>query len=86
MKVFEFGARNIDERLRIAINQRKPGALNLNHHAMAASERMEYVGDREFNFRDLARFERLRFLEAVAEFASKHIAADELLVTAHFEM
>ena len=85
-EVLRFGRRYIYERLRVAVNQREPGALHLNHDAMAAAERVKDVGNREFDFSDFAGLEWLWLLEAVAEFATKNVAANELLVTAHGNM
>ena len=37
------------------------------------------------DLRHFARLERLRFLEAVAEFSAEHFATNELLITTHLD-
>src|SRR5437763_111576 len=67
VKVFGFGGGNIDEALWVAVHQWKPCALDLHHQAMIAAEGVKDVGNRELDFCDFARFERLWFFKAVAE-------------------
>src|SRR5688572_10677132 len=82
-EVFRLGSRDIHEGLRVTVHQREPGALHLHHDPMTAAERVEDVGNLEFDFRDFARLKRLRLLEAVAKFSAEDIAPHELLVAAH---
>src|SRR5205823_12290630 len=78
-----FGAVNIHEGLWIAIDQRKPRALDLDHHAMAAAKGVIAILHGESYRSWLVGRKRLRLFQAVAEFAAHHVAADELLKTAH---
>ncbi len=48
-KLIGLGIGNVCERLRIAVCQRKPGALHLNHDAVAATEHV-YRGARTASF------------------------------------
>src|SRR5436309_14094325 len=82
-KIFRCRGVNIYKRLRITIDQRKPGALDLHHGAMTAAESVEDVGHGELNLRDLPRFEWFGLLKAVAELSAKNVAAHKLLVSAH---
>ncbi len=50
---------------------------------MAGAERVERVGHHVLDARHRARLERLRLLVAVPELAPHHLAADELLISAH---
>src|ERR1035438_975560 len=80
------GGGNVHKGLGIAVHQGEPGALHLNHDTVTATESMANVRHRELNLADLARFEWLRFLEAVAEFAPENVAAHKLLITSHTDM
>ena len=83
MKIFWFCRRDIYERLRVAIHQREPGALDLHHDTVPAPECVEYVGHGEPDRGGFARFERLRFLEAVSELSAEHVSTHELLIVPH---
>lgn len=78
-----FGIVDIDELLRIAIDQRKPAALYLNHEPVPFPERMEYVGHPIFDLCDLPWDERFGTCEAVAEFSSEQLSTNQLLKSAH---
>src|SRR5207245_10196985 len=82
-KIFWFCRRDVHKCLRMPVHQRKPGALHLHHHTMAAAESVENVRHREFDLRHFARFKWLRFLETLAKLAAEHVSPHELLVTAH---
>src|SRR3954463_1720417 len=69
--VFGFRRRDIDEGLWVAIHEREPGALHLDHHAMAAAEGVTDVRQGELNLRHFLRFKWFWFLEAVTEFAAE---------------
>src|SRR5580658_2352752 len=84
-KVGRLGIRDIQEGLRIAIRERKPGALNLHHDAMAAAKSVVHVLHREGYFLDLAGCERFRSFKTVAEFSAEWFSAHELLISAHGE-
>ena len=81
--VVGLGLRNRHEPLRVAVHHREPAALDVDHHLVAAFERVRHVLHVECHLRDLARREGLRVGEAVAELAAHHLAPDELLEAAH---
>src|SRR6185437_9495490 len=71
---------NIDEGLRVAVDQREPAALHLDHDPVAL---FEGVGDLVNIKGDLSRSvgnEGLGFFVAVAKFATKDLGADKALV------
>src|SRR5580698_7340704 len=74
-KVGRFRIGNVQERLRIAIGEREPGALNLHHDAMAAAKSVVHVLHCEGHFLDLAGDERLRRFKTVAEFSAEWFSA-----------
>ncbi len=73
---------DIQKLLGVAIDQRKPRTLHLNHDAVAFSKRVPNVGQAEIDGGHLAGHKRFGMLEAVAEFASQHFATYEHLVAA----
>ena len=74
-KVFGLGFENVVHvLLRVAVNQRKPGALDVHHDPVPLLEGMADVLKWQINFRHLARHEWLRFFVAVAESTSNDIA------------
>src|SRR5579863_3014432 len=75
LELFRFGVGNIRERLGIAVGEREPRALHLDHDPVSAPERVVQVGHREVDVRDLARLEGRRFLPAVPEFGAEWFAA-----------
>lgn len=86
LKIFRASGGNINERLRISINQREPGALHLNHHAMSSAKGMTNILQRELEVRDFTRLERGRLLEALPKLAAQDVTSHELLVASHREM
>src|SRR5262249_2507417 len=74
---------DVGERLRIAIDQRKPGALYLHHDFMTAAKGVinvfQLVLDRSWH----VWLEGLRILKTVAELAAHYVAAHQLLMPAH---
>ena len=70
----------VDERLRVAIDQREPRALHLHHDAMARPKNM--VGGVEINgvFVHFVGLHRFRLLETVAESPAKHVVGDHQLI------
>src|SRR5215468_259131 len=74
---------NINKLLRIAINQREPRTLDLNHHPMSAPERVINIGHLEVDRGWLIRRHRLGLFKAVAELSAKRLAVHQLLITAH---
>src|ERR1039458_630686 len=82
-KILWLGGRNVHERLWVAVNQREPGTLHLDHHPVPGAEGVKDVGNGKLDGCYLAGLERLGLVQAVAEPAAKHIPTDKLLVTAH---
>ena len=83
LKVLVGAGIDVHHFLGIAVNQRKPAALNLDHDAVAFFEGVGNVVHREFYVGDLARDECFRYLEAVPVTPTHDIAADQHLVTIH---
>src|ERR1700730_5681685 len=79
------GVGNIYKLLRVAIDQGKPSALDLYHDAMAAAKRVIDVGQGKVQRSRLVGGERLGLFEAVAELSTEWLAADQLLIAAHFD-
>src|SRR5882724_12037511 len=77
---------DVHKGLRVAIHEREPGALHMDHEAMTPAEGVKHIRHGEFNFRGLSGFEGRGLLEAVAEFAAENIAPHELLIAAHPNM
>ena len=67
---------NVAKRLRIAIEQRKPSALDLHHHAMAGPERVTHIRKGPLKLSDLSGFEWFWFVITFAELASERLTAD----------
>src|SRR5450631_427409 len=65
LKILGLRRGDLQELLRIPIDQWEPRALNVDHQAMAPAEGMIDVGQLEFDLLDLARSERLGLLIAV---------------------
>ena len=80
LEVALVGRVDVDEFLWVAIEQRKPTALNLNHQSVPRPESMADILERELYDRRLVRFERFGLLKTLTELAAKDVAADELLV------
>ena len=76
----------VDKFLGIAVDERKPTALYLDHNAVAVFEGVQHVLQRQFNIGNLARGEGFRFVEVVAIAPAKHLAADHLLVMPHADV
>src|SRR5690242_5456665 len=72
-----------DERLRIPIDHRKPGALYLNHEPVALREPVVTVSEADRVRGRLPRNERLRFPETVPEARAEDFAGHHHLVTTH---
>jgi len=83
LKIFRLGIGNIQEFLRVPVNQRKPRALNLNHDAMAATKCVVDAGQIEMYRGGLVGLKRLRLLKTVAKFRTERLASDHLLVSTH---
>src|SRR5262249_57443248 len=74
---------DVQELLWIAINQREPCALDVDHYSMALLERVVYVGHREGNARDFVRLHRRRLRPALAIFRAHRLAPHPHFVTLH---
>ena len=83
LEVGWFRGVDVKELLRVTVDEREPGALDLHHDAVVAPECMVNVGHDIFDFRDLVWDERCRGGEAVTEFPAHHFAANELLIAGH---
>ena len=83
LKIFRPRLWNIYKLLRIAINQREPRTLDLNHHPMPAPERVINIGHLEVDRGWLIGRHRLGLFKAVAELRAKRLAMHQLLITAH---
>src|SRR5580692_2955884 len=70
------------KRLRVAIDERKPTRLDLDHDLVVALECVEHVVELELDLRDLPRDERLRRLVAVTEPAAERFATYQRLLAA----
>ncbi len=44
LEIFRLGGGDVHEGLRVAVHEREPGALHVDHHAMAAAEGVADVG------------------------------------------
>src|SRR5579863_1139689 len=75
LKIFRLGVGNVGKRLRIAVSERKPRALDLNHDAVTAAECVIQIGHSEVDIGLLAGHKRLRLFPARAEFRAKRLAA-----------
>ena len=76
---------NFHELLRIAVHQRKPRTLHMNHNPVSATERMVDIRQLEFDLLHFARRERLGLFETLSELAPEGLAANELLIAAHLD-
>ena len=82
LEIVRAGLINIDERLRVAVEQREPRALDLHHQPVTRPEDVADVVERKHDPRRLIGHERHGLLEAVAELAAEHVAAHQLLIAA----
>src|SRR5262249_47193665 len=64
---------DVDERLGIPIEHRKPRALDLNHHPVPLEKRMVFVAERELKLRLFAWHHRLRLAHAVPELRAQDV-------------
>src|SRR5207253_3755004 len=81
LEIRRLRVRNIQKLLRVAIHQRKPRTLDLNHDAMAWPERMQHIRHPILDLLLLARCERLRLRETVAELTAERLAPHKLLIS-----
>ncbi len=69
----------IDVLLRVAVDQRKPAALHVDHDAMPFLERVTNVLKRKIDLGNFAGHERFRFFITVSKPAANDFAANHLL-------
>src|SRR5713101_1451197 len=74
---------NVHELLRIAVGQREPGALNLNHDSMSRAESVSHIRKLELDVIRLTGIEGYGLFEALAILAAERLAANQLLIAAH---
>src|SRR5207247_1191445 len=70
-------ARDVDERLRVAVHEGEPRALDVDHDAVPPAEGVAHVGHAESDRLRLAGFEGLRLLEAPAELPAEGLAPQD---------
>src|SRR5258708_15923477 len=68
--------------LRVAINKREPGALDLYHHSMTFKKRMVSVVQADYVRENFAGRNRLRTRKALTVSSAEYFAADHHLVAA----
>ena len=85
-EIIRFCLEDITEFLWVAIHQREPTTLDLNHDSMSAAEAVIGIGQGKEYFRRLIRLERFWLFKTVTELASNHIAPHELLIAAHLNL
>ena len=73
----------LDVLLRVAVDDREPCALHLDHDLVALLEDMVLVNQVNVELGHPVRDERLRLLEALVVAAAEHLAGDHELVAAH---
>lgn len=71
--------------LRIAVDQRKPSALDLDHDSMSGFESVVNILQRDFDGGDFIRLEWFGGNEAVAEPSSEYLATDHELVSGEID-
>src|SRR5450432_3408272 len=86
LKIARLGLRDVDERLRIAVGQWEPTALDLHHDPMSGTERMAYIRHDEIDRVGLARRKRFGLRKAPAILAAEGLPAHQLLVSAHMNV
>jgi len=74
---------DIAKSLRVAVDEREPRRLYLDHQAVTGTNRMQRVRKSELHFGHFSGLEWLVLLEAIPELATEDIPSDELLVAAH---
>src|SRR5215510_9528655 len=74
---------DVHELLRIAINQREPCALDVDHYPMALLECVIDVGHREGNVSSFARLHRLRLRPTLAVLRAHRLATHQHLIAVH---
>ena len=77
------GRIDIDEGLRVAVDDGKPSALNLHHDAVPPFERVVPVAQVELDGGHLARNQRLRAREAVPELRTQDFPGEQHLKMSH---
>src|SRR5215813_14239069 len=83
LEVLVFGLIDVHELLRIAVDQREPSALDMDHYSMALLESVIDVGHREGNVRNFVRLHRLRLRPTIAVFRAHRLAPHQHLIAVH---
>ena len=74
---------DIGEFLRIPVDDRKPGALDLNHNFMPFEECVAFVVEIKFDMGHFIRHQRLRFFKTVPVFAPEYFPCQQHLEITH---
>ena len=83
LEVLFFGMEDIAELLGVAVDDREPCALDLDHNPMPLAEAVAFVTEIKFDLSHPVRHKRLRFLEAVPVFAAHDFTSYEHLKISH---
>ncbi len=83
LEVLLGGLPDVTERLGIPVEQREPGALDVDHDPVALAEGVGDIGELEGDFGHFSGHKGLGFFETIAEFPPDDVPADEPLVVAH---
>ncbi len=82
LKSLSFALVDIHELLRVAVHQRKPAALDLDHQPVALLKGVRHIGKFVFNTLYFIGLESFGLLKTIAETAAHHLATNQHLVTA----
>src|SRR3990172_10734368 len=77
------GSVDVQELSGIPVDERKPRTLNLYHDPVTFFESMVFVGNDEFDFRNLSRLHRLGIFQTLAKLAPHDLASNEHLEMPH---
>jgi len=83
LEVFFLGVENITELLGIAVDDRKPGALDVNHNPMSFLEAVAFIAEVKFDFSHQVGHERFWLFEAVSVLAADNFACQKHLEVSH---
>src|ERR1700744_5190554 len=83
LEIAVIGGINVYKFLRIPVDEREPGALDLDHQAVSFLKGMGDIGNGPFDRLHLAGSKGNRFFEAFAEAAAHDLGMYQHLVAAH---
>src|SRR6476646_4877085 len=83
LKIFTGSLVNVDKCLRVAVRQRKPGALYLHHNAMSFFKGVRYVAYFIADTFYFSRCKRFRFFVAVTVAAPEDLTMYQHFITTH---